>query len=200
MMTLDEIAIKHGTDKASKHPLIAGHDYCRFYEQFFEPLRDQPIKFLEIGVGGGESIRAWLEYFPNAKIFGLDFVQHTNPWNTPRSGVHERYTFVHGDQTDEVMWKCLAADYGGDWDVVMDDGGHHNDQVIISFNALWPALKSRGLYCVEDLGCAYGGPVFVHDGYPNQLDFLKAKVEDANKGQGIESIHFFKELAIIRKA
>lgn len=200
METLDEIAIRHGTDKATVHP-HKGHDYTLHYQTFFEPIRKDAIKFLEIGVGGGESIRTWLEYFPRAKVFGVDNIQGTNPWNTVKSGIHSRYTFVCGDQAHGVFWKCFIADYGSNWDVIMDDGGHFSNQVITSFDSLFPELKSGGLYCIEDLGVAYGpGSVFLIPGWQNHMDFVKNKLDDINLKREIAFIHFSRELAIMKKA
>lgn len=199
MNTLDEIAIKHGTDKATVHP-IKGHGYCPFYERFFEPLRHQPIKLLEIGVGGGESIRTWLEYFTNATVCGIDIVSGTNPWNTVNSTANPRYVFVNGDQSSDVFWKCFLADYGRDWDIIIDDGGHCNYQIIASFNGLWDAVKSGGFYCVEDLGCSYGtGSVFVRAGDPTHSEFVKGKIDAMNTVGGFESIHCCQELVIFKK-
>ena len=81
--TLDAIGILHGTDKATQHPVVKpSHGYTVYYEWAFHPLRDRDIKLLEIGVGGGESIRMWLDYFSRGQIYGLDKVCDTNPWNT----------------------------------------------------------------------------------------------------------------------
>lgn len=44
---LDQLAIKHGTDKSSLH-----HDYCDIYERLFLHLKDENIVFIEAGVGG----------------------------------------------------------------------------------------------------------------------------------------------------
>ena len=53
-MTLDELGHKYGTDKAS-----GSHDYLRWYEKFFQPIRYKSITFVEIGVASGASIKAW---------------------------------------------------------------------------------------------------------------------------------------------
>lgn len=199
-MTLDEIAIKHGTDKATTHQHHAGHGYAPVYEQFFKPIKGDGIKLLEIGVGGGESIRTWLEYFTKAQVFGVDNNQGTNPWNTLHANPDPRYTFVYGDQSDEVFWKCFAVDYGTTWDVIIDDGGHFSNQVITTFRGMWPNVKPGGLYCIEDLGVCYGAnSVFVTAGWQSHMEFLKAKCDEMNQGSSIESIHFSRELAIIRK-
>lgn len=203
-MTLDEIGLKHGTDKASKHSVF-GHDYMRHYELFFLPLRESKIKLLEIGVGGGESIRTWIEYFSSALVFGVDKVTNTNEWNTPGGHPHERYTFVGGDQSDPTMWKCLCADHGSEWDVIIDDGGHYNNQIITSFNSMWPNIKKGGLYCIEDIGVSYGaGSVFIVSGWPNHMDFIRGILDDMNTKPPSPSIpnriHFSNQLAIMVKA
>ena len=65
MKTLDELAIACATDRASVFTRTWGkpHDYARHYDKLFTPLRDKPIKLLEIGVGGGEGIRMWSGLF-----------------------------------------------------------------------------------------------------------------------------------------
>lgn len=200
---MDELGIKHGTDKASQHPVF-GHDYMRHYEKIFGPLREKAIKLLEIGVGSGESIRTWLEYFSQAKIYGVDKVTNTNDWNTPALKSHERYTFVGGDQTDPTMWKCLMADHGDQWDVIIDDGGHCNNQIIEAFKSMWPYIVSGGLYCIEDLGVSYGaGSVFVVAGWPNHMDFIRSIMDEMNSKPASPTIpdwfHFSNQLIIMKK-
>lgn len=199
MTTLDEIAIKYGTDKGTTHA-VKGHGYAPIYERFFDPLRDKQIKFLEIGVGGGESIRTWLDYFSKARIYGVDIVRDTNIFNVPGKP-YDRYTFVHGQQESEVFWKCFLADQGEGWDVIVDDGSHMADGVITSFNMLWPVVKSGGLYCIEDLGVASTpGTVFVPAGCPNHLMWITGRLHAMNRGENdIAEFHYFPELAIFRK-
>lgn len=204
MKDLDTIAQFHGTDKATvfTRTYAKPKGYTLHYEKFFEPLRDQPIKLLEVGVGGGESIRTWLEYFPRAKVYGIDNVTDTNPWNTPHATVtpHPRYKFVHGDQTDRTMYKCFAADHGSDFDVIIDDGGHYNDQTILSLSGLWPIVKSGGFYAIEDLGVDSPGSVFIKTGWVGHLEFLRLLTNELDRGEGgIASVYRSPELAILRK-
>lgn len=202
MKSLNTIFLETGTDKASSHPLIAGHNYAIHYDAVFTPMRELPIKLIEIGVGGAESIRGWLEYFSAGKIFGVDNVHSTNPYNTVGSGVHERYTFITGDQSDPTMWKCFLADHGTDFDILIDDGGHCANQIITTFKGMWPAIKPGGFYCIEDMNTAYAiGTHFCPAGWQNHMDFVKDKLDEINRSQSnIESLFFTKELAIFRKA
>lgn len=201
--SLDSIAIRCETDWATKFTRTWGkpHGYAPHYDRAFSHLRDQPIKLLEIGAASGEGIRMWLQYFPQAQVVGVDIVSKTNLWNTPGESPDPRYKFCQGDQACSTFWACFLADYGKDWDIIIDDGGHYSNQVIISFENLWPALRSGGLYAIEDLGVSYGaGSVFLPEGWPNHMDFLKAKLDEINCADTIASMNFSKELAIIKKA
>jgi len=201
--TLDELAIKYDADKAiSKlNGDLTGHGYAPIYDRFFTPFRDAPIKIIEIGVAGGPSIQMWLEYFPNAQVFGLDIVKDTNPWNTPEAKTHSRYTFMQGNQSDKTMWECYFANAGKDFDVAIDDGSHMSGDIITAFESLWPAVKPGGLYCVEDLavGCTPGS-VFFTPNFPKHSEWIAGLTDKMHLGQSdIEEIYIWKELAIIHK-
>lgn len=211
-MTLDDICIKCDTDKASSHKYGA-HGYAVHYDAAFASMREQPIKLLEIGVNKGASMAAWLEYFQLGRVFGVDIEQGKNPWNTLHTGIHPRYTFAAGDQRKPEFWEAFLNEHGREWDIVVDDGGHYADMVLTSFTCLWPHVKPGGFYCVEDLGTGYAhytqGRVqctevyfanCIPAGWPNHKDYIKDLVDRINLDNGIESIAFSKELAIIKKA
>lgn len=197
LKTLDQIGVECQTDKASQfsRTYAKPKGYLAHYEKFFSPLRMDPLKLIEIGAAGGESIRMWLEYFPNGHIYGIDIVHNTNPYNTDFSDVHPRYNFVHADQSDPTMWACLNADTGGNWDIVIDDGSHMPKDIIDSFEAGWQFVRSGGYWCVEDLGCGFLSP-----GYPNHYEWIKFVTDNVIRGfKDVESIHCSPELAILRK-
>lgn len=190
MKTLDEIGIHFQTDKASQfsRTYAKPHDYCRHLERLFEPMRDQLIKVLEIGVGGGESVRTWLEYFPNARVFGVDLVSSTNEWNTPGAKTHERYVFSCGNQSDPKFWKKFIEAYG-EFDIVIDDGSHVTKDTITTFNSLWTHVRSGGIYEIEDLNVM-----------PDLSPFIGAINAKVINGEGnFDSIYFARELCVIRK-
>lgn len=198
MKTLDEIAAYHGTDKSTVHS--HAHGYAPEYARFFDPIREKDIRLLEIGVGGGESIKTWLEFFPMAAVFGVDIEHDTNAWNKPGKAIDLGYVFTTGDQSSLQFWADFVKDHGTNWDIIIDDGGHHTNQIIPAFNALWPHVSPGGFYCIEDLACAYS-TIFMSEGFPDHIAFITQLLHNANKGElGIESIHFTKELAIIQKS
>ena len=68
-----------------------GHGYGRAYDKHLFASRESVKKVLEIGTRPG-SISLWLEYFPNAKIYGIDIID-------PKVN-HERFVYEGTDQSD----------------------------------------------------------------------------------------------------
>jgi predicted O-methyltransferase YrrM len=204
-MTLDEMFNVSGTDKGSKM-----HDYAKYYEEVLSPLKDKPIKFLEIGVEFGLSADVWLRYLPQAIIYGVDI-------NHAHKILDSRFFFVQGDQRDCVFWRDFLRIHGGHWDVVVDDGCHKTSGIKASFLSLWPQVKSGGIYIIEDLMCSYHQSCN-ESGFPTQVEFLKTLIDDLNAQtayvntpevrvfpqgtdgyRGIEWVRFSEELCIIKK-
>ncbi len=138
METLNEIGLRHQTDKSSMT-----HCYLDNYERYFSSWRDKEFVLLEIGVAGGASIAMWREYFQNAKVYGID----NNP-DTKIEGV-----FI-GDQADFNFLDSVISEIG-EVDIVIDDGSHVGSLTVLSFQHLFPKLKMNGLYCVEDTATFY---------------------------------------------
>jgi demethylmacrocin O-methyltransferase len=192
LMTLDELAhletdYKNWTDKRSGE----GMGYLPIYERYFAPWRNDPIHLMEIGVNMGASITLWLNYFPNAKITGVDIEKKDRP-------VHERYQFIQGDQMDKNLWRTFVENQPK-IDILIDDGGHRNDQIETTYWCLWQHLKPGGLYCIEDLGAAYN-PDCNRPGFGSTIEFIKLLCDRINMSRGdMETLHMYRELCIIRK-
>ena len=61
-MKLGDLFNKYGTDKTKKH------QYDTIYEKYFEPIKNDQLNILEIGVDKGLSTLAFHEYFPHANF------------------------------------------------------------------------------------------------------------------------------------
>lgn len=146
-VNLTELANKYGTDKGTT--IYESHNYTSVYADFFEGIFDKKIKLLEIGVYDirfpGASVQMWNEYFSNLEHVGFDINESSK--NLESFGVK---IFI-GDQNNEVDLKNLIQTYGGDYDIVIDDGYHMHSHHITSFVNILPHLKSGGLYFIEDL-------------------------------------------------
>lgn len=164
-MTLDSLALKYGTDKSS-----AVHNYTRHYEKYFEPLRDKPLKVLEIGVQEGKSLKMWQDYFPRAEILGLDIKDCSESFD-------ERISILVGNQGNKRHLLQVAE--LGPFDIIIDDGSHINKDMLLTFDTLFPALKPGGLYVVEDLHTCYWGRGF---GRPKFIKRLKNLLDEVNSG------------------
>lgn len=197
--TLDQIGLRHGTDKASSF-----HGYLDTYARYFEPLRDQPVELLEIGIAGGASLRMWHEYFHNGNIIGIDHNEQFVDDFKSTPGVDA----LLGDVKDKQLWERMASS-GQKFDIVIDDGGHYSDQIIDAFNGAWPLLKPGGLYCVEDLHQIYAQEI-AHGATATAFDFFQEKLHQMHergagqcgRPQGYSDIawmHWYKSLLLIGK-
>jgi demethylmacrocin O-methyltransferase len=140
--SLDSLALRYGADKSSKV-----HGYTRAYERHFAPFRQSPVVLLEIGIGGGASLRTWRDYFPRGKVFGLD-VADCKPLEA-----HGVWTFQGSQADEDVLERLLFRT--GPLDVVIDDGSHRWSDQIASFRKLYPHVTPGGYYVVEDLHTSY---------------------------------------------
>ncbi len=119
--------------------------YFDLYDSILTPFRYKPIKLLEIGVFEGQSMEMWKDYFPFAEITGLDIDPYCLRYT------EERVKIVIGDQLDETILKTL-----GDFDIIIDDGGHTPIQIVKSFEILYDDfLNDGGWYFIEDINSAY---------------------------------------------
>jgi hypothetical protein len=144
-MTLESIFNRHGSDKGNE--IGPKHSYSQFYEKFLEKDKDKELLILEIGLCGGKSLKSWSEYLPNSVIIGLD-IEDKSIHNNERV-----FTFVldqsSPEQLKEFVEECKIKGY--EFDVILDDGSHHMLDQQLTLGYLFPVLKSKGVYFIEDL-------------------------------------------------
>ena len=153
-MNLTDLADHYGSDKGSTK-----HRYTELYHMLFHPYRPRKINFLEMGllIGGPEhgvdkdrktedlpSIRMWLDYFPKARILGLDVSDFS--WFE-----HERFSFHRCDMDDRAEIAAAMDGIEGGLDIVVDDASHASHHQQNAFLEIFPKLKPGGLYVIEDL-------------------------------------------------
>jgi cephalosporin hydroxylase len=160
--SLDTIFSKYNTDKGSNF-----HNYTRQYETLLKDYRNKPIKYLEIGVFNGGSVKAFRELFKNSTcILGLDIESRCKIYEDVKNNI-----FIEiGDATDSDFIKKITELYGS-FDIILDDGSHTNRDVIKSFELLFPLLNDDGLYIVEDTICYKSGN-YIDLNYENHLQYF----------------------------
>ncbi|MGY5850381.1 class I SAM-dependent methyltransferase [Salegentibacter sp. F14] len=206
---LNRLAKIYRTDKG------IGHSYVQHYQNHFKGLRLKKIKLLEIGVGGysfshlgGNSLRMWKRFFPYGKIFSLDIYDKT-------SLQEHRIRIFKGSQVDPDFLERVVREMGS-IDIIIDDGSHQNEHVITTFKLLFPKLKNRGWYIVEDTQTSYwenyGGDSEDLNNSKTMMNFFKSLTDSLNYKEfnkrdyspsyfdkNIVAIHFYHNIIFIQK-
>ena len=145
------------------------------YEKYLEPIRDKPLKMLEIGLGcnmdygPGKSYYTWLEFLPNVDLYYIEYDKAcVEKWaqvslllllSEPKlTSTQQNMTNVKiytGSQSDTDFLNKFINSSGGGFDIIIDDGGHTMEQQITSLDKLFPIVKPGGMYFCEDLQTSY---------------------------------------------
>ena len=142
---LKELFNKYGCDKAKKH------HYHTVYQPEFEPLQTEPINILEVGVFKGESASVWIDFFPNATVYGLDIFVRVSAEDIPILQ-HPRVKWLKGDSTHPSVSGAIQKAWPDvQFDIIIDDGLHTPEANAQTFRNLFPFVKSTGSYYVEDV-------------------------------------------------
>ena len=127
------------SDKASQH------SYHKIYAHIFESMTIN--NFLEIGLFLNElphtDLTAWAEVFPSANLYGAD-MKSDQLFDT------DNITMTYVDQNNTESLNALLNKFSVEFDVILDDASHMYGSTIHTFEHLYPALKSGGVYLIED--------------------------------------------------
>jgi len=133
----------------SKYRSLKHENYFSIYSSLFQKYRNKRIIFVEVGVANGGSLFMWRNFFgKRAKIIGIDFNPTAKKWEK-----HGFKIFI-GNQSDPIFWKDFFKKVGF-IDILLDDGGHTNDQMINTFNSCYKNVKDDGLILFEDIHASY---------------------------------------------
>lgn len=146
MNELTRLAHKYKTDKVDQHHTFLEDTYTDVYYKYLNHLKDSEFNFLEIGVREGASIKMWSEFFPNAKIIGIDIDPNCKQYEGGNVDIRI------GSQEDEGFLQSLISEYGS-FGVVLDDGSHINSMIMKSFLKLQSFVTD--FYMIEDLRNSY---------------------------------------------
>lgn len=150
---------KYGSDKCDQ----VYHTYSRFYHALLLKKRNSVQNFLEIGIGTralmvpivgneykeGASLKAWRDFFPNATVYGLDI-------DTSVLFEDDRIKCYSVDQSQETSlkettYKIFQEHAINSFDVIVDDGSHILEHMLLSLNIMSKFLSNDGIYIVEDI-------------------------------------------------
>ncbi|CZT11713.1 uncharacterized protein RCO7_08685 [Rhynchosporium graminicola] len=181
LLSFLEIATKHGTDKVSPH------HYNHMYEKYLDPVRDRPLKMLEIALGcnmaygPGKSYYTWLEFLPRVDLYYIEYDGAcVEKWSKDMTNVK----VFTGDQADARFLETFISASGGGFDIIIDDGGHFMNQQLTSLNKLFPIVKPGGIYFIEDLATSYQEGYGATEGKPTMIGMVKELLDDLNRNVG----------------
>jgi Methyltransferase domain len=135
--------------RTGNRTLFKMEHYLEVYDTLLSPMQGCDITFLEIGIYKGGSIPMWQGFLgPGSRLTFLDIDPACTAHALPGT------TVEIGDQSDPTFLTRIGQLHGP-FDLIVDDGGHQMHQQITSFRHLWPQLKDRGRYIVEDTHTSY---------------------------------------------
>jgi len=165
---LSSLCDKYGSDKgelmSKGHPYIwLSHSYTDYYSRLLEQFRYNIQNVFECGIGStnpniptnmgnqytpGASLRVWMDYFPNANIFGADIDRNV-------LFEEKRIKTFYVDQTNSKsiieMWNEIGVE---NIDFILDDGLHTFDAGCCLFENSISKLSKNGIYIIEDVQIA----------------------------------------------
>jgi hypothetical protein len=130
------------------------HSYLEPYEALFASKRESASHVLEIGVGpympNGGSMLMWAGYFPNAKVHAVDIIpiSKINPILIPHPRIH---LHVNNDAYDSAFFVNTFLSKKDRFDIVMDDGPHTIESMILFIKMYSQVMKEDGILVVEDV-------------------------------------------------
>ena len=125
---------------------IKGHGYSIFYQKYFENLRSNNLKILEVGSFHGNASAALYFYFKKSKLFAADIYPDLFRY---RSNRIENF-YVNSSDENSIQ-KNIIDKFSDNFDIIIEDAGHFFKDQIISLFMLFKKLNSGGLFIIEEL-------------------------------------------------
>lgn len=165
LSTFATLCDKYGSDKGTRspgpHPYgHSPHTYADFYSSLFDHCRHSISKIFECGLGTnnpaipsnmgcsgrpGASLRAWRDYFPNAKVYGADIDRDV-------LFTEDRIATYYVDQTcHSSIANLWAHPFLDAFDLIVDDGLHTFEAGVTLFEQSHIKVRPGGLYVIEDV-------------------------------------------------
>jgi len=173
---------------------VGPHHYQTMYGFLLLPtiekfsVNKKKLKFLEIGYGCGQlnvgaSVKLWNNLFADLNVEKWEAEYDLECINLAKSqGLLAGWNLLLGDQGNVTTLDRWVKESGGNFDIIIDDGGHVHNMVLTSLSKLWPQLNPDGYYYIEDLEVAFWFPEQVKAGFPPVTKVLQAWIEVMHVG------------------
>ena len=164
---INKLCDAYGTDKGESkkdiHPYEwESHNYADLYEMLFRCRKKNVQLLIECGLGTnnaalissmgingkpGASLRMWRDFFPNARIIGVD-IDREILFN------EERIKTFYCDQLKKKSIENFVKTSNlieNSADIIVDDGLHTFDAGVSFFEGMIKFLNEDGIYIIEDV-------------------------------------------------
>ena len=148
-LSLENLFIKYGSDKASIYKdNLKGHVYTKFYLKELKKFKNKKINILEIGSLEGSSAVAFSKYFKNSKVYCFDVNISIFKYISNKIEVFG-IDATKEKKVDQILNKILSKN-NFFFDLIIDDGSHKLDDILIFFKIFFKYLKKNGYYVIEE--------------------------------------------------
>ena len=188
--------------RTSPYYSIKHSNYFAIYDSLLKQFQGKKITFVEIGVLDGGSLFMWRKFFGDtARIIGIDLNPEAIKWK------EKGFEIFIGDQREISFWRNFFKEVGK-IDILLDDGGHKNDQQIVTTLCALPNINDGGILIVEDTQTSFmkfGN--FKHKSFINfvlgNVKKIHARCDDLNVNANIftelvHSIEFYSGVCAIK--
>jgi hypothetical protein len=144
-------------------------NYFDIYDKLLTSYIGKRITLVEVGILDGGSLFLWREFLgEGARIIGVDLNPEAIKWR------EYGFEIFIGDQSDPQFWVEFFS-IVGNIHVLLDDGGHRNDQQVVTVNSAIPYILDGGMIIVEDTHTSF--MKFEHFPKYSFIKFLEGKVK-----------------------
>lgn len=140
---LEELAYRFATDKSHDD-----HKYVDLYSALFDPIKNGVRNVTEIGAAAGQSLQVWHEYFPAARLWGVDNYISRELRQVVQTLPRATVFAMDSSRRDQLLRTQLADT---SMDIIIDDGDHFPDVQMRTLGLFWRLLRPGGYYCIEDI-------------------------------------------------
>jgi len=143
----------------SPYSSVKASNFFKIYVDLFAHLRGTPCTFIETGILDGGSLFMWRNWLgPQARIIGIDLNPDARRWE------QDGFEIYIGDQGDPEFWQQTYQKIG-QFDALLDDGGHRSFQQVVTLVEGLTAVKDQGIIVVEDTVTNYMKEFSAHGDY-----------------------------------
>jgi hypothetical protein len=150
----------------SPFPSFKHTNYFRIYSELFRHLVGKRCTFIETGILEGGSLFMWRKWLGDrARIIGVDLNPQALKWK------EHGFEILIGDQGNPDFWQRVFHEVG-EFDALLDDGGHQSFQQIVTVQESLRHARSRCVIAVEDTHTNFASD-FARHGRHSFLEYSK---------------------------